>query len=79
MRVRSLPTALDSPVSLSLVVPTYNERDRQPDLVEAIFKASSAYVDQLKDLRRFVREHPAAQPSYRALTVEELAALPLKG
>jgi len=35
------------------------------------------YVDQLKNLRRFVREHPAPKQSYRALSVEELAALPL--
>ena len=36
------------------------------------------YVDQLRDLRRFVRENPAPKPRYRALTVEELATLPLR-
>jgi dolichol-phosphate mannosyltransferase len=36
-----VPAALDPP-SLSLVVPTYNERDRLTDLVDAVFKAYSA-------------------------------------
>jgi cellulose synthase/poly-beta-1,6-N-acetylglucosamine synthase-like glycosyltransferase len=35
------PLSVDSsqPVALSIVVPTYNERDRLPDLVAAVFDA----------------------------------------
>ncbi len=41
MRVRSL-SASTGPAALSIVVPTYNERDRLTDLVEAIFAAYAA-------------------------------------
>jgi dolichol-phosphate mannosyltransferase len=34
-----LPVDAPQPVALSIVVPTYNERDRLPDLVAAVFEA----------------------------------------
>jgi dolichol-phosphate mannosyltransferase len=37
-----LPVVPASPAALSIVVPTYNERERLPDLVHAIFQAYSA-------------------------------------
>jgi dolichol-phosphate mannosyltransferase len=37
-----LPARIATAPSLSLVVPTYNERDRLPDLVRAIFEAYAA-------------------------------------
>jgi dolichol-phosphate mannosyltransferase len=37
-----LTAAATTPAALSIVVPTYNERDRLPDLVDAIFRAFDA-------------------------------------
>jgi dolichol-phosphate mannosyltransferase len=37
-----LAAAFPSPAALSIVVPTYNERDRLPDLVHALFRAYAA-------------------------------------
>jgi glycosyltransferase involved in cell wall biosynthesis len=37
-----LPVTHDTPARLSIVVPTYNERDRLPLLVEAVFSAYAA-------------------------------------
>lgn len=42
MRVTRLPASPTHPAALSIVVPTYNERQRLPDLVEAIFAAYAA-------------------------------------
>ncbi len=38
-----MPVAPASPAALSIVVPTYNERERLPDLVHAIFRG---YADR---------------------------------
>jgi len=37
-----LPARIALPATLALVVPTYNERDRLPDLVRAIFDVYAA-------------------------------------
>jgi dolichol-phosphate mannosyltransferase len=37
-----LPAGSPTPAALSVVVPTYNERDRLPDLVAALFDAYAA-------------------------------------
>jgi hypothetical protein len=40
-------------------------------------KEAMGYLDQLKQLRRFVATHPSLSQTYRRLTLAELAAQPL--
>ncbi|MEP6917727.1 MAG: polyprenol monophosphomannose synthase [Acidobacteriota bacterium] len=41
-------------------------------------KEALGYLEQLRELRRFVRSHPALQQTYQRLTLEALRSVPLK-
>jgi len=65
---RSLPVAA-APAALSIVVPTYNERERLPDLVNAVF---SAYRDAGLDAELVIVDDNS--PDGTGAVADELAA-----
>ena len=64
-----MPRTRDTPAALSVVVPTYNERDRLPDLVRAVF---AAYAEEGLDGELIVVDDNS--PDGTGRLADELAA-----
>ena len=62
----------------SIVEVPYTFENRTAGKSKMNLREALGYIDQLRYLRRFVRNGPAHAPRYRAVTAEELAAARLQ-